>query len=169
MAQDEVAAGAVPPTLADAGELVTALVRLTRALRRVEEPDAPSGVMRVLSILDELGPSTVTTLAAADGTAQPTMTAAVKTLVERGWGIKEPHPDDARSTVVSMTDAGRDRLARAREFHARALAERLEPYTQADVVRVTTFLRHLLLHEPTRGPARERYGSDEAAPTREDR
>src|SRR5689334_18464675 len=96
--------------------------RLVRAVRRAV--DSPAGV-RVLSLLDELGPQGVSALAAADRCSQPTMTGTVNALLERGMVTKSPHPDDARSTLVDLTDAGRAELARLRRDNGRVVAERL--------------------------------------------
>ena len=90
-------------------ELVVQAARLVRAVRRALEQ--PTGV-RALSLLDEQGPSTVTQLAHADRCSQPTMTGTVNALVEHGWARRTPHPDDARSSLVELTDAGREVLAR---------------------------------------------------------
>lgn len=132
-----------PPDSA-AAELVTYAARLTRAVRRAADHDVPPALLRLLSLLDELGPSTVTALAQADRTSQPTTTSAVNALVERGWGTREPNPADARSSLVSMTVAGRAALGEARRAHGALLAERLAPYTADDVARATALLKHLL-------------------------
>jgi DNA-binding MarR family transcriptional regulator len=44
----------------------------------------PSGI-RILALLDELGPLGVTALADADRSSQPTVSGAVQQLVEEGW------------------------------------------------------------------------------------
>lgn len=105
------------------GELVVLSARLIREVRRANS-DHPTSV-RVLSILDEYGPSTVGALAQADGCTQPSMTALVNALAENGWITREPHPDDARSSLVTTTPAGRDALRRFREHNAVVLAERI--------------------------------------------
>jgi len=135
---------------AAAAELVTYVARLTRAVRRATDPelDVPAALLRLLSILDELGPSTVTALAQADRTSQPTTTAAVNALVERGWGTREPNPADARSSLVVMTEPGRGVLADARRRHGELLADRLPPYTSDDVDRAIALLKHLLENHP---------------------
>lgn len=105
------------------GELVVLSARLIREIRRAN-PDHPTNV-RVLSMLDEYGPSTVGALAQADGCTQPSMTGLVNALADRGWVTREPHPDDARSSLVTTTREGRAALRRFREHNAEVLAERL--------------------------------------------
>jgi DNA-binding MarR family transcriptional regulator len=106
--------------------------------------ETPSALLRMLSLIDELGPSTIKALAQADRTSQPTATTAVNALVERGWGVKSPHPSDARSCLVDMTEAGRAQLAAARRQHGQVLADRLAPFTVDDVIRATALIKHLL-------------------------
>ena len=129
-----------------AAELVTYAARLTRAVRRAADPngEVPAALIRLLSILDELGPSTVTALAQADRTSQPTTTSAVNALVERGWAAKHAHPGDARSALVTMTDAGLAELTNARRHHGQLLAARLGPFSPDDVTRATALIKHLL-------------------------
>ena len=59
-------------------ELVVYAARLVRAVRR--RVGHPSGI-RILSLLDELGPQGVTALAEADRSSQPTMSGAVRQLL----------------------------------------------------------------------------------------
>lgn len=127
-----------------ASDLVTYAARLVRAVRRTAE--LPAG-LRLLSILDELGPSTVTALAAADRTSQPTTTAAVRDLAQRGLVEKQPHPEDARSSLVVLTDTGRDELARVRRRNGEAVAARLDAHpthTAEDLATAVAVLRDLL-------------------------
>jgi DNA-binding MarR family transcriptional regulator len=105
------------------GQLVVLSARLVREVRR-SNSEHPTH-LRVLSMLDEYGPSTVGALAQADGCTQPSMTALVNALAERGWVTREPHPDDARSSLVTTTAEGHDALRRFREHNARVLAERI--------------------------------------------
>jgi DNA-binding MarR family transcriptional regulator len=117
--------------------------RLVRAVRRVV--DSPAGV-RVLSLLDELGPQGVSALAAADRCSQPTMTGTINGLVERGLVLKSAHPDDARSTVVTLTRAGRAELARIRRDNGHVVAERLAArhHSPEEVAQAVALLRDLL-------------------------
>ena len=107
--------------LARAGDLAMYAARLVRATRR-DAGVSPDAGLRVLSILDEFGPLGVTQLAQIDGCAQPSMSGTVNGLAERGWVIKERHPDDARAALVVPTGAGRAALAAARRRNAEAVA-----------------------------------------------
>jgi DNA-binding MarR family transcriptional regulator len=106
--------------LADLGsDLTLYAARLIRRLRR--EQEQPVG-MRVLSVLDELGPTGVTRLAAVDQCSQPTKSGIVNGLVERGWVRKDADPDDARASLVTLTDAGRAVIAAARHANGAVVA-----------------------------------------------
>ena len=102
-----------------ASDLVVHAARLVRAVRR--ELELPAGT-RIISLLDEHGPLGITQLADLDRCSQPTMSAAVAQLVESGWVSKAPNPADARGTVVTLSDSGRDELARIRRLHGDRIA-----------------------------------------------
>jgi DNA-binding MarR family transcriptional regulator len=101
-----------PPT----AELVTYAARLVRVVSRAAANESPAA-LRLLSQLDELGEISVTELARADRTTQPTTSAGVRALEEKGWVARVAHPDDARSTLLTLTDSGRAELAAARRRH----------------------------------------------------
>ncbi len=95
-----------------ASDLVVHAAQLIRALRRDLELPATT---RLLSLMEQAGPVGISRLAELDRSSQPTMSGAVAHLVEQGWAAKAPNPDDARASVVTLTDTGRAELARARE------------------------------------------------------
>jgi DNA-binding MarR family transcriptional regulator len=136
-------------------ELVVCTGRLNRAITR-SAVGLSSGVaaasLRLLSQLDELGPVPVGALAAADHCSQPTMTAGVAALVERGWAAKEPNPADARSSLVRLTDPGRAALAQARRERAAVVAARLrsDPHHDERDLAVAVAVLRGLLDQPDR-------------------
>ena len=127
-------------------ELTLYAARLVRWLRK--ERQQPVG-MRVLSILDELGPSGITALAAADQCSQPTMSGTVNALAERGWVSKEPDPDDARASLVTLSSEGHEVLADTRRSNGALVAERLRhtDLSEQDVAHAVDVLRTLLSPE----------------------
>lgn len=136
-------------------ELVVYAARLVRTVRSRHQ--LPPG-FRVLSMLDEHGPVGVTRLAELDGCSQPTMSATVAGLAERGWVEKHPRPGDARASVVHLTDAGRAELRRARSANAATVADLVAAsgHTAHDVATAVSVLRDLLeaphaLHHLTEG------------------
>ena len=125
-------------------DLAMYAARLVRAVRRAH--DLPAG-FRILSLLDEHGPLGVSALAEADRSSQPSMSTAVRDLAQCGWVDKQPHPSDARSSVVSLTDAGRAEIGRVRRLNGEAIAARLsgDPHhSPEDLATAVAVLRDLL-------------------------
>jgi DNA-binding MarR family transcriptional regulator len=128
-------------------ELVVLTARLVRDVRR-NNSEVPAASTRLLSLLDELGPSTVGALAAADRCSQPTMTGLVNGLVEKSWLERTPHPEDARSSLVSMTALGRELLAGVRRRNAALVAERIEAsgHSADDLATAVSVLSDIVNH-----------------------
>jgi DNA-binding MarR family transcriptional regulator len=129
-------------------DLVVLSARLVREVRR-NTADPPAASTRLMSLLDELGPSTVGALAEADRCSQPTMTGIVNGLVAKGWVQRDPHPDDARSTLVSMTADGRRKLTAVRRRNATLVAERIAASGRSteELATAVAVLSDLLGHE----------------------
>jgi DNA-binding MarR family transcriptional regulator len=128
-------------------ELVLTAGRFVRAVTRRTSTDVPTATLRLLSQVDELGPVTIGALASADRCSQPTMSAAVQYLCDRGWGVKAPNPADARSSLVDLTDSGRSVLDEARRERAAVVAARLrlDPHHDVqDLATAVAVLRGLL-------------------------
>ena len=60
-----------------------------------------------LSRLNEQGPIRLTTLAAAEGIAQPSMTQLIQRLERQGLATRINDPEDGRVALVSLSDEGR--------------------------------------------------------------
>ena len=106
-------------------ELLVTSARFTRLAARETPTAMPRALWRALAQLEDLGPTRVSDLAAADRVSQPTATAVVQKLVEGGWVQRCPDPTDARAVRITITEAGRDALAQTREAAADALTPRL--------------------------------------------
>ena len=76
--------------------------------------------------LERNGPSRLCELHAPEGVSQPAMTQLVTRLEKEGLARRGSDPEDGRAVVVSITDAGREAVARRREGRTRALATLLE-------------------------------------------
>ena len=128
-------------------DLVVLSARLVREVRR-NTTDLHAASIRLMSLLDELGPSTVSALAQADRCSQPTMTGIVNGLVDKGWLRRDPHPDDARSTLVSMTTEGRHKLTVVRRRNADLVAEQITSSGRSpeDLATAVAVLSDLLSH-----------------------
>jgi DNA-binding MarR family transcriptional regulator len=99
--------------------------RLVRVIGRAAALDSPV-TLRLLSQLDELGPVSITELARADRTTQPTISTAVRSLEQRGLVARTANEHDARSSTLVLTQAGQDHLASARARHAEIFADLVE-------------------------------------------
>jgi DNA-binding MarR family transcriptional regulator len=86
----------------------------------------------VLATLEEDGPTRLTALATASGVSQPAMTQTVGRLERDGLVIRLIDPDDARATLVDITDTGRALRAELHEAQNDQLAELLETLSPED-------------------------------------
>jgi DNA-binding MarR family transcriptional regulator len=91
------------------------LVRTGEALlqeldRRIQATfDVPQPVATALAVIEGAdGPLTPSEISARVIVPSATMTATLDTLERRGWIERLPNPQDRRSTLVAITDAGRD-------------------------------------------------------------
>src|SRR6516165_5444884 len=85
-----------------ADHLHSAAIHLLRRLRRKDDPtglNAPR--LSALSVIVFAGPITLGDLARAEQVRPPTMTRIVDALLALGLAVKEPHPEDRRSTLIS--------------------------------------------------------------------
>jgi len=108
-----------------AERLVVTCARFTRSISRLSPHESPTAVWRTLAILDEHGAVRVSDLAVYNQCSQPTATGMVQRLEADGAVVRVRDPDDRRRTLVSLSPAGRERLARLRADVAAALAPKL--------------------------------------------
>ncbi|MEJ5945902.1 MarR family transcriptional regulator [Pseudokineococcus basanitobsidens] len=134
--------------------LLVSAARFTRWAGRAADAPMPQALWRALSQLEELGPLRVSALAALDRTSQPTATALVARLVEHGWAVRAPDPEDGRAVLVDVSDAGRRQLHEQRAAAARALAPSLGSLAadeRADLARGVAVLDRLVAREAPAG------------------
>lgn len=116
-----------------ADQLHSAAIHLLRKLRR---EDAASGLnaprLSALSVVVFAGPLTLGDLAAAEQVRPPTMTRIVDALAEQGLVGKKKNAQDARSTLIHATAAGKRLLLQGRERRVRALAVQIEALGEED-------------------------------------
>ncbi|HEV7451434.1 MAG TPA: MarR family transcriptional regulator [Pseudonocardiaceae bacterium] len=111
-----------PPAVADdlrvAGRIGTGLAQLIRLIERAavargQELDRPSFLL--LHTLVSVGPSRVTTLAAAVYSDPSTVSRQAAHLVSIGLLERRADPGDGRASLLAITDAGKALLAEARQ------------------------------------------------------
>lgn len=115
--------GSGPSTEPLGADLLTAIARVNRWATRHAELEVPPAQGRLLALIASMGVARVGDLARADHCSQPTMTAQVQRLAERGLVQRAADPADARASLVSLTAEGTALLARMRA----ARAEVVEP------------------------------------------
>jgi DNA-binding MarR family transcriptional regulator len=86
-----------------------------------------------LGSLARQGPQRITTLAAAEGVSQPSMTQLVQRLEQRALVKRDSDPSDGRAALVKLTDEGKAALAARRERNAHVIARLLTDLPEADV------------------------------------
>ena len=123
-----------PQPLGD--ELLGLVARLNRWATRQARLEAPPAQVRLLAQINELGPARIGDLAHADHTSQPTMTGQVRRLEENGWARRDPDPQDARATLITITPAGAEVLATARRSRAQTLRPVLDQLGEDDRARL---------------------------------
>lgn len=100
-----------------------------------------------LAMLSETGPSRITDLAAREAITQPSMTGLVSRLERQGLVQRRNDPSDGRIVLVSITEAGREMLARrraARVAFLSGLIGALDPADQRAIAAAAPALRHLI-------------------------
>jgi DNA-binding MarR family transcriptional regulator len=128
----------------------------------------------VLGSLEEAGPTRLTALAAASGVSQPAMTQLVGRLERDGLVVRLIDPDDARATLVDLSDAGHALLAELRRLRRDRLAQLLDTLSPHDEVTLSLAMRVALpllqqlsssaAEQPHFQPAPETLTGDLAAP-----
>ena len=129
-----------------AGELRVMVSRLRRQMLELSLTDdlSPSE-LSVLSRLDMNGPQSVTALAAAERMRPQSLGTKLDVLVDKGFVDRLPHPNDGRSRIVVLTDAGREWLTGGRQVRQEWLSALIaERYTEDE--RQTLMQAMALLH-----------------------
>lgn len=132
-------------------ELRVGVMRLARRMR-VERPDdalTPSQ-LAVLGTLVRSGPLTPRELADAERVKPPSMTRMLASLEAEGLVTRQPHPDDGRQVLVTLTDAAQARIRDSRERKNAWLSRELDQLNPQDrelVLRAGPLLSQLALQE----------------------
>ena len=132
-----------------AGELRVLTGRLKRRLReQASLGDLTSSQTATLGRLHREGPATVTALAKAEGMRPQSMGAIVAALEAAGMVSGAPDPADGRQTILSLTEACRERIAAGRaareDWLLRAIEAHLTSKEQAQVASAVALLKRLV-------------------------
>ncbi len=99
----------------DAHHLARSVARLNRRLRQERQSDLTPTQLSVLGSVRQLGSSTPSAIAAHERVQPPSITRTLTSLVDAGMVIREPHPDDGRQVLVSVSEQGEAVLAAERD------------------------------------------------------
>lgn len=88
--------------------------------------------VRLLMVLASHGPSSVSDLAAAIGVDQPRASRLVQAAVDAGHVRRDVDPNDARRSILVITDAGRAALSALLDHRRTAVERALADFTPAE-------------------------------------
>jgi DNA-binding MarR family transcriptional regulator len=127
--------------------LRAAVLRTNRRLRQEAGAELSPTLLATLGTISRHGPLTPSELAQRERIQRPTATRLLARLEAPGYVTRTPDPQDGRSSLVSITDEGRELLiglrARKDAFLARRL-RRLSSEERATLRRASDILEKLL-------------------------
>jgi DNA-binding MarR family transcriptional regulator len=130
-----------------------AIARTARRLRQEGGAELSPSQTAALATIDRHGPLTPSELAVRERIQRPTVTRIVSLLEERGLVHRTRDPHDRRSSLVALSPAGRELLARGRTRKNAYLARRLRELDaddRATLERAAGILERLLEEEGRR-------------------
>jgi DNA-binding MarR family transcriptional regulator len=136
-----------------AARLRLAIARTARRLRQEGGEELSASQTAALATIDRHGPLTPSELAARERIQRPTVTRIVARLEDGGLVQRTRDPQDGRSSLVALSPAGRELLARGRTRKNAYLARRLrelDAEERAALERAAAILERLLEEEGRR-------------------
>ena len=130
-----------------------AIARTARRPRQEAGGELSPSQTTALATIDRHGPLTPSELALRERIQRPTVTRIVARLEEAGLVQRTRDPQDGRSSLVALTPAGRELLARGRTRKDAYLARRLRELDgeeRATLQRAAAILERLLEEEGRR-------------------
>lgn len=107
------------------------------------EPVLDRTTFLLLSRLADGTPLTMGEIAAELDLTPPTTTRRVGPLADAGLVRRERHPDSHRAVVITITDAGRERVAAVREARVASLRDLFRDWDAADLTTLATVMDRL--------------------------
>ena len=121
-------------TLSDsAARLRLAITRTARRLRQEASGELTPTSAATLATVERHGPLTPSEVAEIERIRRPSATRSLRCLEDAGLVRRTPDPTDGRSSLVSITGAGRERLRRLRGRKNAYLARRMRGLPDADI------------------------------------
>ncbi len=107
-------------------------LRVERSAPGLGEPDLSETQLAAVATLERHGAMTPGELAEHEKVQPPSMTRVLSVLVELQLVRREPHSSDRRQVVLTVTEAGRDLVIKARRRREAWLAQRLKELSPAE-------------------------------------
>ncbi len=135
--------------LETASDLRVLVAGLRRRLAEQSSPgDYTPSQIAVMTRLLKDGPTTLTSLAKAEGMRPQSMSAIVSALQADGTVEGQPDPADGRQTILALTDRTRALVEQARavknDWLFRSIRAKYTPVEQAELTRSVELLQRLL-------------------------
>lgn len=116
----------------EAHQISRSVARLNRRLRQERQSDLTPTQLSVLGAAVKLGPATPSAIAAHEGVQPPSMTRTLACLLDLGLIVREPHPDDGRQVLISVSARGSEVMTAERDRRDLWLARRIVDLTPAE-------------------------------------
>ncbi len=130
----ETSAGISDSAARSARDLRVVFSRLRRRLREVAaDEDLTPSQESALTLVGKHGAATASALASAEGVRPQSMAATLAALDQHGLIRRSPDPEDGRRQLVTLTEAGRERIEDNRQVREEWLARAFEDrYTERE-------------------------------------
>lgn len=113
-------------------DLLHVVARINRLATQRARLPLPFAQARLLSTIEDQGPTRISDLAVLDHCSQPTMTTQVRRLEDAGYVSRTVDPDDARAVLVQITSKGVETLRQVRVDREAAIEPYLERLDASD-------------------------------------
>lgn len=134
-----------------AARLRLAVTRTARVLRQEATMGLSPSQTAALATIDRHGPVTPSELADLERVQRPTVARLLARLEDAGLVVRAPDPADRRSSLITITDEGRELLRAVRTRKDAYLAQRLRGLDADDLAtleRAAAILERMLEEEP---------------------
>jgi DNA-binding MarR family transcriptional regulator len=108
-----------------AARLRLAVGRLNRRIRIDNRESIPPLQLSALVTVEQHGPLRLSELARREAVTAPTMSRVLAALDDNGLVVRTTDPHDARSVLITLSEAGAARLAEVRSHRTALVARRL--------------------------------------------
>ncbi|WP_416960337.1 MarR family winged helix-turn-helix transcriptional regulator [Streptomyces sp. Agncl-13] len=144
----ETPAGISDSAARSARDLRVVLSRLRRRIREVAtDEDLTPSQESALTLVGKHGAATASALASAEGVRPQSMAATLAALDQHGLIRRSPDPEDGRRQLVTLTEAGRERIEDNRqvreEWLARAFEDRYTEQERRTILDALTLMERL--------------------------